>query len=319
MIRINQIKLHISHTDKELIKKAAGLLGVGQDKILSCKIVKKSIDARKKPEIYFIYTIDIETENEDDILGRLSSVRSHRNRSVQITKVREQGYIFPNSGEIKLDKRPVIIGTGPAGLFCGYYLALYGYRPILLERGKAVDDRRKDVEEFWESGVLNTDSNVQFGEGGAGTFSDGKLNTLIKDKSGRNKEVLEVFVRSGAPEEILYEAKPHIGTDILMNVVKNMRNEIIAHGGEVRFESKVTDVIINEDKIMGVIINDSEQLPADIVVLAIGHSARDTFYMLDGHGVPMEAKSFAVGLRVEHSRKLINKIQYGMEENKHLP
>ncbi|MDE6662476.1 MAG: FAD-dependent oxidoreductase [Lachnospiraceae bacterium] len=319
MIRINQIKLPISNADKELIKKAAGLLGVGQDKILSCKIVKKSIDARKKPEIYFIYTVDIETENENDILNRLSSGRSHRNKSVQITKVREPGYIFPNSGEIKLDKRPVIIGTGPAGLFCGYYLALYGYRPILLERGKAVDERRKDVEEFWKSGVLNTDSNVQFGEGGAGTFSDGKLNTLIKDKSGRNKEVLEVFVRSGAPEEILYEAKPHIGTDILMNVVKNMRNEIIAHGGEVRFESKVTDVIIDGDKITGVMINNGEQLQTDIVVLAIGHSARDTFYMLNKHGVPMEAKSFAVGLRVEHPRKLINKIQYGMEENKHLP
>ena len=319
MIRINQIKLPISHTDKELIKKAAGLLGVGQDRILSCKIVKKSIDARKKPEIYFIYTVDIGTENENDILNRLSPERSHRNRSVQITKVKEQGYTFPTSGEIKINKRPVIIGTGPAGLFCGYYLSLYGYRPILLERGKAADERRKDVEEFWESGVFNTDSNVQFGEGGAGTFSDGKLNTLIKDKSGRNKEVLKVFVRSGAPEEILYEAKPHIGTDILMNVVKNMRNEIIAHGGEVRFESKVTDVIIDDDKITGVMINNSEQLPADIVVLAIGHSARDTFYMLNKHGVPMEAKSFAVGLRVEHPRKLINKIQYGMEENKHLP
>lgn len=319
MIRINQIKLPVSHTDKELIKKAAGLLGIGQEKILSCKIVKKSIDARKKPEIYFIYTIDIETENEDVILERLSSGRSHHSRNVQITKASVQEYTFPNSGEIRMNKRPVIIGTGPAGLFCGYYLALYGYRPILLERGKAVDERRKDVEEFWESGVLNTDSNVQFGEGGAGTFSDGKLNTLIKDKSGRNKEVLKVFVKSGAPEEILYEAKPHIGTDILMNVVKNMRNEITVHGGEVRFESKVTDVIINKNKITEVIINDSEHLPTDIVVLAIGHSARDTFYMLNGHGVPMEAKSFAVGLRVEHPRKLINRIQYGMEENKHLP
>ncbi|MBD5520452.1 MAG: FAD-dependent oxidoreductase [Lachnospiraceae bacterium] len=319
MIRINQIKLPISHTDKELIKKAANLLDVEPDKILSCKIVKKSIDARKKPEIYFIYAIDIETENEDGILGRLSSGRSHRNRSVQITKAKEQGYSFPDSGEIKINKRPVIIGTGPAGLFCGYYLSLYGYRPILLERGKAVDERRKDVEKFWESGVLNTDSNVQFGEGGAGTFSDGKLNTLIKDKTGRNKEVLKVFVRSGAPEEILYEAKPHIGTDILMNVVKNMRNEITAHGGEVRFESKVTDIIIDKDRITGVIINDSEQLSTDIVVFAIGHSARDTFYMLNRHGVPMEAKAFAVGLRVEHPRKFINNTQYGMEENKHLP
>lgn len=319
MIRINQIKLPISHTDKELIKKAANLLGVDPDKILSCKIVKKSIDARKKPEIYFIYAIDIETENEDGILDRLSSGRSHHSRSVQITKAKEQGYIFPDSGEIKINKRPVIIGTGPAGLFCGYYLSLYGYRPILLERGKAVDDRRKDVEKFWESGVLNTDSNVQFGEGGAGTFSDGKLNTLIKDKSGRNKEVLKVFVRSGAPEEILYEAKPHIGTDILMNVVKNMRNEIIAHGGEVRFDSKVTDIIIDKDRIAGVIINGNEQLLTDIVVLAIGHSARDTFYMLNRHGVPMEAKSFAVGLRVEHPRKFINNTQYGMEENKYLP
>ena len=356
MIRINQIKIPLSiiqdflsshnkeehikeesikeeHIKKEhikemLIRKAAALLYIKKDEIRSLQIVKKSIDARKKPEIYFIYTIDVETGNEDQILKRLSKRHSHRGRENQITKAEEIEYEFPsleripdsggftNSGRLPIKNRPIIIGTGPAGLFCGYFLALYGYRPILLERGKAVEDRQKDVEEFWKSGRLKGDSNIQFGEGGAGTFSDGKLNTLIKDKSGRNKEVLKIFVQAGAPEEILYEARPHIGTDILIQVVRNMRNEIIANGGEIRFESKVTDIVIDKGRVKEVVINDNEHLMADIVVLAIGHSARDTFRMLHSHGIPMDAKSFAVGLRVEHPRKMINQNQYGIKENK---
>lgn len=319
MIRINQIKMPLSHTEEALLKKAAGLLYIGKADILSYRIIKKSVDARKKPEIYIIYTIDVETANEDEVLNRLSSRYTRHGRDSQITKANEIKYSFPASGKLPMKNRPIIIGTGPAGLFCGYLLALHGYRPLLLERGRAVEERLKDVEEFWKSGILNPASNVQFGEGGAGAFSDGKLNTLIKDKSGRNKEVLRSFVHAGAPEEILYEAKPHIGTDILTTVVKNIRNEIIANGGEVRFESKVTDIIIDKGRIKGVIINDSEQLLAEIVVLAIGHSARDTFNMLHRHGVPMEAKSFAVGLRVEHPRKMINKVQYGVEEDELLP
>lgn len=319
MIRINQIKMPLSHTGEALVKKAARLLHIGIADILSYQIIKKSIDARKKPEIYIVYTIDVEVSNEDDVLKRLSTEHKRRGGNSQVTRVNEIKYHFPDSGEIPMKNRPIIIGMGPAGLFCGYLLALHGYRPILLERGRAVEDRQKDVEEFWTSGVLNPASNVQFGEGGAGTFSDGKLNTLIKDKTGKNKEVLRILVDAGAPEEILYEAKPHIGTDILVNVVKHMRNEIIDHGGEVCFESHVTDIVIDNGRIKEVVINNDKHLAADVVVLAIGHSARDTFSMLHSHGIPMDAKSFAVGLRVEHPRKMINKNQYGIEEDKLLP
>lgn len=315
MIRVNQIKMPLIHSEEELISKAVKILHIGKADILSWQIVKKSIDARKKPEIYLTYVLDVSVKKEETVLKRA--------KGNQIQKVEEKKYVFPKNGNLPLSKRPVIIGTGPAGLFCGYLLAKYGYRPILLERGKDVESRQKDVEEFWETGVLDTNSNVQFGEGGAGTFSDGKLNTLVKDKFGRNKEVLRIFVEAGAPEEILYEAKPHIGTDVLLHVVRRMREQIIAWGGEVRFENRVTDLLVeqnaNTSRIKGLVINDGESLETDVVVLAIGHSARDTFEMLFERNVPMEAKSFAVGLRVEHPRKMMNQIQYGMEESKYLP
>ncbi|MDD6811705.1 MAG: NAD(P)-binding protein [Lachnospiraceae bacterium] len=326
MIRINQIKVPLTHTQEDLLGKAAKTLHIAKEEILSWQIVKKSIDARKKPEIYVIYVLEVSVKREEYILKHA--------KGSQFQRAENKKYIFPAPGNLPLTKRPVVIGTGPAGLFCGYLLAKHGYRPILLERGRDVENRRKDVETFWETGILNPDSNVQFGEGGAGTFSDGKLNTLVKDKYGRNKEVLRIFVEAGAPEEILYEAKPHIGTDVLMRVVKNMREQILSWGGEVRFESRVTKLVI-ENKIQeeipqnppnlssriikGIIINDREQIDADVVVLAIGHSARDTFEMLYEHMIPMEAKAFAVGLRVEHPRKMINQIQYGMEESRYLP
>ncbi len=311
MIRINQIKMPVSHTKEAVMRKAAGILHIKEKDILSFRIIKKSIDARRKPEIFIIYVVAVETENEERILRRI--------KGTQVQKVEEKVYSFPTSGKTPLNSRPVIIGTGPAGLFCGYFLALHGYRPILFERGKTVDARTADVEEFWKNNRLNPDSNIQFGEGGAGTFSDGKLNTLVKDRNGRNKEVLRVLAESGAPEEILYESKPHIGTDILTKVVKNMREKIINLGGDVRFESKITDIMTENGRVKEVVVNDTEHLMADIVVLAIGHSARDTFKMLYEHGIPMEAKSFAVGFRVEHPRRMINKIQYGMEETELLP
>lgn len=320
MIRISQIKMPVSHREEELPEKAAELLHIGKKDILSWRIARKSVDARKKPDIYFRYAIDVEVAGEERILRRLGK-NFHTgggNRGIQIQRAEENVYHFPkpsNPFSPSDAGRPVIIGTGPAGLFCGYLLAQHGYRPILLERGKAVEDRKKDVESFWETGVLQPDSNVQFGEGGAGTFSDGKLNTLVKDRNGRNREVLRIFVQAGAPEEILYEAKPHIGTDLLMRVVRNMREKILAWGGEVRFESKVTDILIGSGAIQGVVINDTERLETDTVVLAIGHSARDTFQMLYERAVPMEAKAFAVGLRVEHPRRMIDRMQYGMEEN----
>lgn len=329
MIRISQIKMPVSHKKEELPEKAAELLHIGKKEILSWKIVRRSLDARKKPELYLIYVLDVEVQNEEQVLRR-GCRNGHKDRTqeknivhgkggVQIRKAEDTAYCFPEAkppSDAAL--RPVIIGTGPAGLFCGYLLAMHGFRPVLLERGKSVEDRQKDVEYFWKQGILMPDSNVQFGEGGAGTFSDGKLNTLVKDRNGRNREVLRIFVRAGAPEEILYDAKPHIGTDILIHVVRNMREQIIASGGEVRFESRVTDLVIDKNVICGVVINDKERLEADSVVLAVGHSARDTFRMLYEHDVPMEAKSFAVGLRVEHPREMIDRIQYGMAENRFL-
>lgn len=305
------MKMPLSHTQEAIIKKAAGILHIKEKDILSFQIIKKSIDARKKPEIFIIYVVDVETENEERILRCI--------KGTQVQKVEEKAYSFPKPGKTPLCSRPVIIGTGPAGLFCGYFLALHGYRPILFERGKPVEARTKDVEEFWQNNRLNPDSNIQFGEGGAGTFSDGKLNTLVKDKNGRNKEVLRILAESGAPEEILYESKPHIGTDILTHVVKSIREKIINLGGEVRFESKITDILIENGRVKEVVVNDTENLKADIVVLAIGHSARDTFKMLYEHDVQMEAKAFAVGFRVEHPRRMIDRAQYGMEENDLLP
>ena len=300
MLRINQLKLPVEHTWQELEKKVMKLLRVS--KAPEIIIVRRSIDARKKPELYFNYILDIKAKNEKEVYKRCDKK--------QVVICEEKKYCFPVSG-YQGEIRPVIIGTGPAGLFCGYMLAEAGFKPILLERGRKVEERIKDVENFWNTGILNTQSNVQFGEGGAGTFSDGKLNTLVKDKYGRNKEVLSIFVKEGAPKEILYDHKPHIGTDVLSDVVKNMRNHILSLGGEIRFESTVTGFEVKSGSVTDVIINHKEKLSADYVVLAIGHSARDTFQVLYDKGMDMEAKPFAVGFRVEHPQEMINLSQYG--------
>jgi hypothetical protein len=210
-----------------------------------------------------------------------------------------------------MKERPVIIGAGPAGLFCAYYLAVRGFEPIVLERGRSVSERKKDIDRFWQTGVLDPESNVQFGEGGAGTFSDGKLNTLTKDRSGRNKEVLRLFVRMGAKESILYEQKPHLGTDVLFEVIANLRNEIIRLGGEVRFCSRAEELITVKDHLNGIKLSDGNIIKSRHCVLAIGHSARDTFEMLLHKKVSMEPKNFAVGFRVQHPQQMINESQYG--------
>ena len=310
MIRINQLKIKTGHTKEQLLKKAADLLRVPVADILDMQIVRQSIDARKKPEIYYSYTVDVKVSKEEKILQALRKKKTQAGAS-QVDVITPVTYCFPKCKSQKPKQSPVIVGMGPAGLFCGYFLALHGYRPIILERGKDVDARQKDVEAFWESGVLNPASNVQFGEGGAGTFSDGKLNTLVKDKSGRNRAVLETFVKFGAKESILYDAKPHIGTDVLAKVVKAMREEIISLGGQVRFESMVTDILIENGEVSGVVVNDEEKIACRQLVLAIGHSARDTFSLLYEKEIPMEAKSFAVGFRVEHPQSMINESQYG--------
>lgn len=305
MIRVNQVKLKPGHSEEKLKKRVAELLKISDRDISEVKIVRQSIDARKKPELFYTYTLDVTVKNEDKILRRFCAKEN------QVCKAPELKYSFPKPGQKRQKHPAVIVGMGPAGLFCGYFLALHGYRPILLERGKCVEEREKDVENFWETGVLNPDSNVQFGEGGAGTFSDGKLNTLVKDKDGRNGVVLGTLVKFGAKKSICYEAKPHIGTDVLSGVVRRMREEIIRLGGEVRFECRMTELLVEEEHVVGVVVNGQEILPCEQVVLAIGHSARDTAHMLYEKKIPMEAKSFAVGLRVEHPQSMVNESQYG--------
>lgn len=319
MLRISQLKLNYHHTNEDLYRAAAKAMRINISDINELMIRKKSIDARKKPEIFAVYTIDVKVSHEEKVLKHC------KNKNVTLAVIKK--YRFPSPGTKELNFRPVIAGSGPAGLFCAYELALNGYRPILIERGAPVEERIRCVEEFWERGHLSPVTNVQFGEGGAGTFSDGKLNTMVKDKEHRGQEVLNIFRDHGAPEEICYLNKPHIGTDILSTVVKNIRDDIIACGGEVRFHTQLVDFDANENgELTSVTVKDTsmpdgkeENLKTNLLVLAIGHSARDTFFMLHEKGIPMEAKSFAVGVRIEHPQELINHSQYGETADKELP
>jgi len=298
MIRINEVKLSIDEDISLLKSKVAKQLRINPQDIVDYSIYKESIDARKKNEIYFVYVIDVNVKNEVQVLSK--------NKNIRISP--DYSYKSVEEGKNRLDNPPIIIGSGPAGMFAALLLAQRGYRPILLERGSDVDTRTEDVEKFWKERKLNLDSNVQFGEGGAGTFSDGKLTTRIKDI--RCRKILEEFVLAGAPEEILYSYKPHIGTDILKNVVKNIRQDIISLGGQVRFQSKVTDIIIENSIVKGVEINGSERLYTSEIILAIGHSARDTYEMLFDRGIKIRQKPFSIGVRIEHPQSLINLSQY---------
>ena len=303
MIRINQIKLAIEHDDTMLYQKVEKILKIHRSQIERLQIVKKSIDARKKPDLQMVYAVNVTVTDEERILKKC------KDKNVQ--QITPKQYHLPQSGTAVLRNRPVIVGAGPAGLFAAYLLASAGYRPLVLERGRRVEERTKDVLHFWETGVLDTTSNVQFGEGGAGTFSDGKLNTLVKDPLGRNQFVLETFAKFGAPEKITYESKPHIGTDILSQVVASMREEIIRLGGSFSFETCVTNVKIENQTLTALEINGAEWIDTDVCILALGHSARDTFEMLANTNLYMEPKAFAVGFRVEHPQAFINKTQYG--------
>lgn len=306
MLRIGQLKLNPNHDEKAMRDVVAKTLHISEKDILEIQIQKRSIDARKKPDIKYVYTVDVSVVNESKVL------KKQKGNQVSIASKKE--YVFPSAGEDALKNRPVVIGSGPAGLFCAYLLAENGYRPVVFERGASVEERKRDIEAFWETGVLNTASNVQFGEGGAGTFSDGKLNTGVKDPLGRNRKVLEIFVENGAPEEILYLNKPHIGTDILIDVVKNMRDRIIAWGGEVYFHSQFVDFEMENEKLKSITIDSNgkqQTLDTEVLVLAIGHSARDTFQMLHEKNIDMQPKAFAIGVRVEHPQEWINLSQYG--------
>lgn len=308
MIKIDQLKLDISAKDNQIISSIAKKLRVNEKDIRDFQILKRSIDARKKPDLYFVYSVVVTLDGalESKVLKKCA-------KDNNVNTYKPKVYTLPKANNTS--SRPIVVGAGPAGLFAAYVFALNNMNPIVFERGKRVDDRTKDILEFWETGVLNTASNVQFGEGGAGTFSDGKLNTLVNDKLGRNKFVLETFVKFGAQSNILYDGKPHIGTDILKQVIANMRNEIIRLGGEFHFDSQVENFVIEDGKIKGV-VSKGETYYSDSVVLAIGHSARDTFKTLYDLGFDMEAKDFAVGFRIEHPQAMISETMYGPKFNK---
>ncbi len=300
MLRVSGLKMFIEDDNSSLIDILLKKIRVKRAELLGYKIFKKSVDARKSGLIYFIYTLDVELKDEDSFLKKT------RDKDISVAPDLEYKYV--QSGLEKMKSRPIIVGSGPAGLFAGIILSGMGYKPLLLERGADVDARARAVQKFWHKGQLDPECNVQFGEGGAGTFSDGKLTTLIRDL--RCRKVLEEMVLAGAPEEILYINKPHVGTDNLRTVVRNISRKIIRLGGEVRFNSKVTDIIVDENKVTGVVINHTERLNADVLLLAPGHSARDTFELLHVRGVKMAPKPFSVGVRVEHPQKLIEQAQY---------
>lgn len=305
MYRIHQLKLPITEAENNLTIAAAKYLGVSPEKIKSCSIFKRSIDARDKTKLFYVYALDVEIDGKPG-----KSLKPN-----ELSKITPFRYKMPEIGRESLKSRPVVVGFGPAGMFCAYLLAKAGFKPIVLERGQAVDERVKAVNDFFETGKLNINSNVCFGEGGAGTFSDGKLNTLIKDKDGKGRHVLETFVKHGANPEILYDAKPHIGTDKLIEIVKNLRNEIIALGGEVRFNSCAKDFLFSENK-LSTVITESDTIDTELCILATGHSARDTFETLYNKSIHMEPKPFAMGVRVMHKQKMIDENQYGAYADK---
>ncbi len=305
MLRITDIRLPIEHSEEDLRRSVVDILGIDDGDLLDLRICRKSTDARKKSRVVFVYTLDIQLKNEDSIL------ESH---SKNVAKSPEKKYMPETLGVVPAQgnsKRPVIVGAGPCGLFAALLLAQNGARPVLLERGKRAEQRAKDVARFWKSGELDPDSNVQFGEGGAGTFSDGKLTTQIKDRHNRCRKVLDELVEAGASEDILYKNKPHIGTDVLIKVVGALRQKIESLGGELRFESQVTDLMVEDGAVRGVALKGGEHVETDSVVLAIGHSARDTFEMLSEKGVAMEPKPFSIGARIEHAQDSIDCAQFG--------
>lgn len=304
MIRLTEIKLPLDHEESAVQGAIEAKLGINADQIISFNIFKRGYDARKKSKILLIYTLDVLVENEDELLEQFIS-----DPHVKVTP--DMAYKFVAKAVENQTDRPVVIGFGPCGLFAGLVLAQMGFNPIIVERGKEVRERTKDTFGFWRKRTLNTESNVQFGEGGAGTFSDGKLYSQVKDPKHYGRKVIEEFVAAGAPEEILYVSKPHIGTFKLVTMIEKMRASIIELGGEIRFSTRVDDVHMEDGQITGLTLSNGEEIKSRHVVLAVGHSARDTFEMLHERGVYMEAKPFSVGFRIEHKQAMIDEARFG--------
>ena len=304
MLRLPEIKLPIAHPEGEIRTAILARLNIADAELIRYEVFKRGVDARKKNHILFAYTLDVALRDEAAVLARFG-----KDPHVKITP--DTSYHFVSQAPEHLAERPVVIGMGPAGLFAGLLLAQMGFKPLILERGKAVRERTKDTWGLWRQGKLDPESNVQFGEGGAGTFSDGKLYSQIKDSRHLGRKVLTEFVQAGAPEEIMYESHPHIGTFRLVGMVEKMRENIIALGGEIRFQSRVDDVEIEGGQVRAVVLNGGERIATNHLVLAIGHSARDTFEMLHKRGVYLEAKPFSVGFRIEHPQSLIDRARYG--------
>ena len=317
MIKVSDIKLPVEAGHAQLIKKAAHEAGLRPEDIRECEILRRSLDARHKPDLFYIYTVLLTSRKEEQIKNRMRK-HSGKGKHNNIMFTSKEKYVIPMSGDEALHQRPVIIGSGPAGLFAAYVLALSGYKPLILERGADALTRTSRVEHFWMTGELDTKTNVQFGEGGAGTFSDGKLNTSVKDPGCRAQFMKETFVLFGADASILYEQKPHVGTDVLTRVLVCMRERLTELGAEYRFLSQVTDLETQGGRLTAVIVNDCERIPAEVCVLAPGHSARDTFRMLHKRGLNMEPKAFAAGIRIEHPQAMIDLSQYGRPQNEHL-
>jgi len=309
MLRLTEVKLPLDHSEHAIEAAILERLKIAASELVGYAIFRRGVDARNPSAIVFIYTLDVEVKHEAELAERLQ-------RDALVSPAPDTRYHYVTQAPAGLPCRPVVIGAGPCGLFAGLILAQMGFRPIILERGKAVRERAKDTFDLWRNSVLNPESNVQFGEGGAGTFSDGKLYSQIKDPRHYGRKVLTELVKAGAPPEILYVSKPHIGTFRLVTIVESMRETIHALGGEIRFQCKVADMAMEEgqdgrSQVRGVVLAGGATIAAEHVVLAVGHSARDTFQMLYDRGVYIEAKPFSIGLRIEHPQSLIDRARYG--------
>ena len=304
MIRLTEIKLPLNHEDGALLDAIAAKLKIPAQKVISFNVFKRGYDARKKNDIQLIYTVDVEVANAEKLLAKFE-------KDQHVRPTPDMSYKFVAQAPANLQERPLVIGFGPCGLFAALVLAQMGFKPIIVERGKEVRERTKDTFGFWRKRTLNPESNVQFGEGGAGTFSDGKLYSQVKDPNFYGRKVVTEFVEAGAPEEILYVSKPHIGTFKLVTMIEKMRAKIIELGGEIHFSTRVDDIHIEDGQITGVTLSNGEEIKSCHVVLAVGHSARDTFEMLHERGVYMEAKPFSVGFRIEHKQSMIDEARFG--------